>query len=433
MAKWHRAEAGGARQAEGVDEGQVAFAGAVELADLVDAEALLERLPDLRPQAVADHKPYPVVAVAGRDGTVEQVAAEFADVAEGGGAVTTAVVPKARGAELASQRQGAAAAQHRAPGHRQGVVVVHRQGAVQDVVRLEPHRHLAQAGHAAQPAVMRHHRGLGQAGGAGGEDIEAGLPGQHTARLQRVGGGLQAHAGVEVAVARRRLARAGPEIGALVLRLRMEGRGLQRFPAFGADHHQLGPGQVQAVAQRLAALVVVEHGRDRAQLHRRGDAGQHFRPVLHQDRHRVAGADAMGAEQPGMAVGPGVELGIAPAALVEQQGGALRIAFGDLLQQQADRAGAFRLGPHQVPQTLVDAHAVGQCPQHAARQVAQAHSIALAVHVSSLCRTLSGSIDCAANLLCRRHSGKGWPDSGDWRISRCRGGIGKRQDGCETY
>ena len=65
-----------------VDERRVALGRAVELDDARDAEALLEALPDVRPQAVADAEAQAVLAVARVRRRVQQVAAELADVLE---------------------------------------------------------------------------------------------------------------------------------------------------------------------------------------------------------------------------------------------------------------------------------------------------------------------------------------------------------------
>src|SRR5262249_11445341 len=82
-------------------ERDVPFGGAVHLDDAVDAEALLERRPDVRPEARAGGDPELVIAVVRRGRRAEQVAAELADVDERDRLVAADVVEERGRAERA--------------------------------------------------------------------------------------------------------------------------------------------------------------------------------------------------------------------------------------------------------------------------------------------------------------------------------------------
>src|SRR5690606_5745855 len=100
-----------------IGEADIAFAGGIELGDLLYAEALLELGPDRGAQAVADHATQAVALFRRVHGLVEQVAAQFADVTEAGGVVAGDVLPEGAGGEPAAQSDGRTAGQGRAPAH----------------------------------------------------------------------------------------------------------------------------------------------------------------------------------------------------------------------------------------------------------------------------------------------------------------------------
>ena len=148
-----RADAGRPVDVEGVDERDVALAGAVELDDPGDPEPASvnsSQISGRRP--VADHQPDPVVPVAGLLRLVEQVAAQLADVDERGGPLARDLVPEPRRRELAAEREVAPAAEHGRQRDRQRVVVIERQAAVQGVVGAQPDAEAAEPGHALEPA-----------------------------------------------------------------------------------------------------------------------------------------------------------------------------------------------------------------------------------------------------------------------------------------
>jgi hypothetical protein len=83
-------------------EGHVPFRGAVHLDHARNAEALDEGRPDVRPEPGPGRDTQPVLAVAGRGGLAQQVAAELAHVDERDGLVPPDVVQEGRGAERAT-------------------------------------------------------------------------------------------------------------------------------------------------------------------------------------------------------------------------------------------------------------------------------------------------------------------------------------------
>src|SRR3546814_4529257 len=67
----HRTEAGSARQTEPVDECEIAFRCPIEFADARDAKALLEIIPQLGAQTIADDEAHTVFAIAGLSRLIE--------------------------------------------------------------------------------------------------------------------------------------------------------------------------------------------------------------------------------------------------------------------------------------------------------------------------------------------------------------------------
>jgi monoamine oxidase len=103
-----RAEPGRARQSQGVQEHHVALAGAVELGHPAHAKALLELMPDIRPQAVTHHGAKGVAVIVRLAGRVQQVAAQLADIDETGGAMLAHLAEKVAGGKFAPyQHRGA--------------------------------------------------------------------------------------------------------------------------------------------------------------------------------------------------------------------------------------------------------------------------------------------------------------------------------------
>ena len=196
----HRTEAGGAVHVESIGKDQVAFRGPVEFVDAFDAEALLEFVPDVRPQAVADADPDLMVAilVTGRLG--QQVTTQFADVAEHRGIEIANIVPEATGGEFARQGERGAGAQGGRPGQRQCIVVIQRQATIEHVAVARAQRGQAHGVAGPHPAQMAHHRGLGHARRARGEYVIRRLTRHHVIGCRRIGDRLTAQFLVQVYV-----------------------------------------------------------------------------------------------------------------------------------------------------------------------------------------------------------------------------------------
>ena len=151
--------------------------------------------------------------------------------------------------------------------------------------------------HAGEGVARQHHAvvvdvgGLGQAGGAGGVDVERViLDGQ-----RRALGGLEAVAGQGVDHA----VDLGSEPAAFAMRpdlrlgLQQRPRGGEAFGELGCDHDVLGLDDVDAMGERGADQVGVDQRGDAA---RAGDAdpGCHvFRTVRHQQAYRLALGEAL--------------------------------------------------------------------------------------------------------------------------------------------
>src|SRR3546814_14993439 len=103
---------------------------------------------------MADDEAHTVFAIAGLSRLIEQVATQLADVAERRGIDAADFIPEACSAELAAERERTTGAEHRAPRHRQRVVVVQRQRAIQHIVATHAHSQLANPRHAAPPAEI---------------------------------------------------------------------------------------------------------------------------------------------------------------------------------------------------------------------------------------------------------------------------------------
>ena len=239
-----RDAADGAGAAFDIVEREIAFGGGIEFQDLWDGEAVLEDFPHIARQPIADRQAQSVfrhLTFAG-----QQIAAQFADILEDGGAAVGHIAPEGAGGEFLAQDHRAAAQQHRARRHHAPHAVIHGQAVVEPVVR-------PRAGHAGEPVGPAHHPAmadmgrLGQAGGAGGID-------QKGAVVQR-----------DIAIMHQRFtgkAFQKPREGlAIVPKLRRGGQ--IAAPAFGRDDMG-GRGHGDAMTQRLALQVGVQQRHDSA-------------------------------------------------------------------------------------------------------------------------------------------------------------------------
>ena len=305
----------------------------------MNAEALLERVPDLGAKAVADHHAHAVIPIARIRGLVQQVAAQLTDVDKGRGATGADVAPEAGRAELARHGERGTGGEHRTPAHRERVVVVKRQRTVEDVVGAQTHRRLPHAVAAAQPAQVCHHQSLGQAGGARGEDKAERIARAYRGCQRRVAGaGLCAGRG-QAEQSRGRRPVAAPQPGRV---LRWFAGAGQCGQARITDHDASGFDEAQAVGQHLAALVRVEQAGHGPELGHRRHTGQQRRAVVEQQAHRVAAVHALGTQHVRDAVGPGVEVAVVPALAFEHHTVVAGDAAGLVFEHRRHRLGAVR-------------------------------------------------------------------------------------------
>src|SRR5262245_447467 len=135
----HRADA-----AVQVLERDVALRGAIHLDDARDAEALLERRPDVGPQPGACGDPQAMCAIERRGWLAEQVAAELAHVHEGDGLMPADVVEERARRELATRRERPACPERRREADEEALAMVQRQGRVERLTLFDA-EHLRQA------------------------------------------------------------------------------------------------------------------------------------------------------------------------------------------------------------------------------------------------------------------------------------------------
>jgi hypothetical protein len=112
---------------------------------------------------------------------------------------------------------------------------------------------------------------------------------------------------------------------------------MQRWQAAVPDHHQPRLDGLHAVAQHRATLLGVEHAGDCAELGHRRHAGQQGGTVLEQQADRVARAHPVSLQHMCNAVGPGVEVAVAPALAFEQQAVLVGDVLGLVFQYRTDR------------------------------------------------------------------------------------------------
>jgi hypothetical protein len=340
----------GADLAVEVHERDVALGRAVELQDARDAEALLERLPDVGAQTVAGGDPDRVVAVVLARRLVHQVAAELPDVLEGGGIVAAHVVPEVARAELAPQRHGGARREHARDEHHAAGRVVERERAVVHVVRTEAERgRRSVAG--AEEAQVAEARRLRQAGRAGGVDVEDVVAAAHV--------GAQSRRGIRVRLIGERgdqVARAGG--GRVLLSgwhrvavepdleiLELVPHGREAVGAVGAEHQVARARGLERVSQRPTRQVGVDQGRRHPDLRETHPDGHVLGPVLHHERDDVAASEPEAVRPVGDPVRGLVQLAVAPGALLEAHEGAARVARSPRLEQIGNGLTRLRAQP----------------------------------------------------------------------------------------
>ena len=260
-----KGKANGVVEVEDIGEADIAIAGSVQFADMVDSEAIFERGPDPGTQTIADHLAHGVVRVVILLRLVHQIAAQFADITNGGRLEPARIIPELTGTELAPNRKTRSPAHRRAPAHIQAGSVIQRQGAINNVVRLHIQRDHAETTVGFHPATVLEDSGLGQTGGAGRVDIKARIIEVDALGGYRVFRGFLSADPRQIDVALRGLPciPAGVLIGDEEGFTRVDGdlgaHGIVNRHQLLADDNRQGFHQIQAVHQHTLSLRGVEH------------------------------------------------------------------------------------------------------------------------------------------------------------------------------
>ncbi len=331
-----RRPADGPDPAVEVEHRHIALGRAVELEDLGDAETGLELAPDLRPQAIAEGHADLAVPVLRPRRLVDEVAAELADVDEHGRLRGQDLVPEMAGRETPGQDEHPAVQQRRAHGAEAAGGVIERQGAEHPVLGPGPGRG-RKAAHVELNAHVGDARGLGQAGGARGEDVERRVLGGHGAAGLAVGpdGAGALERGGQIALVAVRRAQ-GPDGDRLAERAAHR---LQRRGRLVVDDDVRGVGQPQAVGEGPAGQVVVDQGRGHADLAEPVPGGDVVEAIRQEDADRAGAPEAPRGRPMGVAVGQRVELPIGDRPPLELQGRTLAPAIDRLLEVIAGEMG----------------------------------------------------------------------------------------------
>src|SRR5580704_10657449 len=100
-----------------IDQRERALGRRIKFDDMRDVEALLERIPDIGTQAIAEGEPHMMRALVGIFGRLEKIAAELADILKQGAVPANHILPEAPRRKLILQHDRAAANEHAADGH----------------------------------------------------------------------------------------------------------------------------------------------------------------------------------------------------------------------------------------------------------------------------------------------------------------------------
>ena len=117
-----------------IEQHDVAFGRGVEFEHVANAETLLERREDIRPQPIADAQTDPMRAIVGARRRIEKIAAQFADVDEHRAVVPDRVVPEFARRKALADIARAADRKRDAAGDDAAVGMVHRQAIVHAIL-----------------------------------------------------------------------------------------------------------------------------------------------------------------------------------------------------------------------------------------------------------------------------------------------------------
>ncbi len=235
-------------------------------------------------------------------------------------------------------------------------------------------------------AVVEHHR-LGQAGGAGGVDVEQRIAQEGLVGALRVLAGTTLDRGGQVGEAFRGGARVGQgvlvgEVEEVLLQVQIVTDFLDHVHQLLTDDRRLGLHQVEAVYQHFPFLGGVDQGGAHAQFGTADKRGRKLRTVLHVQGHGVAFLQADGGQVVGDAVGPGVELAIGVAAVAVNHREAVRIVRRHLLESHAQPQRPGGVGDLAHPGAFDQARQVHHHFRHFAQHFGQGNNVGLTHSVS---------------------------------------------------
>src|SRR5262245_20841348 len=353
----HRADA-----AVQVLERDVALRGAIHLDDARDAEALLERRPDVGPQPGACGDPQPMCAIERRGWLAEQIAAELAHVHEGDGLMPADVIEERARRELAPRRERPACPERRREADEEALAMVQRQGSVDRLTRFDA-EHLRQA-HAphGEPEVPDD-GGLGVPRRPGGIDVE-----EHVVAADVGDVGLGRLLGSQV-VERPHAGRtggAGGDVGQethLVAPrdLRQGGEGV------GVADSRPGTRCLQHVSEARAADMGIDERANGSELRDRAQPDQEERAVQAEEGDRSSRTPTRPSQRGGEPIDLPIVGAVAELLRLELQGDSIGDALGLLADEATERIGRSTKLLDDLPEVhrrsasraLVDAASIG--------------------------------------------------------------------------
>ena len=274
-----------------VVERQVAFGGGVKLENLRHAETLCEGGPHVGGKSIAEGKTQAMAPLVGRGRRGDEIAAELADVLKDRAVPARDVAPEPARRELFGDHHRAAVDQRRGERGDAADAVAERQAIVQAVVGA----HVGKAGEPMAPgddAMVADGGGLGQAGGAGGEDQQRAIGERRRAQFavlerraaERRQREIDAACLVAAAVAPDVERQAGEGFGACL--------GEGRF-----DDRRARAGDLHAMGERGADEIDVEQRDDDFDLGQAEPEGEIFGPGAHHQGNDLALGEP-GGERP---------------------------------------------------------------------------------------------------------------------------------------
>ena len=282
---------------------------------------------------------------------VQKPAAKLADIGEHGGVIFVDVVPEFGEREFPLQDHRAA--DHEGQSHRADPAggVIERQRVIDAVAGFGIQR-ADKARHHEQHAHMAEIRRLGQAGGAGGIDIEGPVLGGDARACRPVHRCLRKRGQRRIQILHIGICAALDPLA------RRSGKKWQRLCGMGRQlgtgDQMPGPGNFDGMGQGLAALIGVDQRHRQAGLQQPQPAAKEIRAVLHEQRHAIALFQSLGDRPMSIGIGAGIERAIVHRLVEIIDGGRLGRGAGLGLDNIDDGAFAVRLDARQQPQGAQD-------------------------------------------------------------------------------